>query len=153
MQAGRGELGMTLVEMLVVLAIVGIAAGAAALGIGAATRAPSIESEAKRLADRLQLAADDVMVSDRPLAFTWTEKAYGVVAWDGRQWRADGGEGFERHELPGGMVLEPKSTGRPVPLGIDGMGVPVVVRLKSAAESWIVAYDGLNVTAHEAPAS
>lgn len=153
MQATGGEEGMTLVEMIVVLAIVGITAGAAALGIGAATRGPNIEAEARRLADRLQLAADEVMVSDRPLAFTWDKKGYAFVAWDGRQWRSGGSEGLERHDLPGGMALEPKTAPRPVPLGIDGMGVPVAVRLKNKAESWIVAYDGLNVTALQAPAS
>lgn len=153
MHARGGEAGMTLVEMLVVLAIVGIAAGAAALGIGAATRSPNIEAEARRLADRLQLAADDVMISDRPLAFTWNEESYGFVAWDGGQWRAEGGEGFERHDLPGGMAIEPKADRGPVPLGIDGMGMPLAIRLRNARESWIVAYDGLNVTALPAPAS
>ena len=40
--------------MLIVLAIIGVAAGAVALGIGAATRAPNVEAEARRFANRLQ---------------------------------------------------------------------------------------------------
>lgn len=153
MQRRRGELGMTLVEMLVVLAIIGVTAGAAVLGIGAATRAPNIEAEAHLLAERLQLAADDVMVKDRPLAFTWDEKGYGFVAWDGRRWESEGSAGLERHRLPGGMALEPKAARAPVPIGIDGMGMPVSVRLRNAAESWVIAYDGVTVTASQAPAA
>jgi general secretion pathway protein H len=149
--AGGREAGMTLVEMLVVLAIVGITAGAAALSIGSATRAPNIESEARRLADRLQLAADDVMVSDRPLAFIWNEKGYAFVGWSGSG--ATEGEALDSHSLPAGMTIEPKTSSRPVPLGIDGMGMPVAVRLRSDTESWIVAYDGLNATALRGPAS
>ena len=67
---GRADAGLTLVEMLVVLAIIGVAAGAVTLGIGAATRAPSVESEARRFAGRLQAAADDAMLGDRMIALT-----------------------------------------------------------------------------------
>ena len=70
---------MTLVEMLAVLAIIGVAAGTTVLGIGAATRAPSVESEARRLSTRLQSVADEAMVSDRPVAFTWDAKSYAFL--------------------------------------------------------------------------
>ncbi len=44
--------GMTLVEILVVLAIVGVMAGVVTLGVGAADRGMGVETEANRLADR-----------------------------------------------------------------------------------------------------
>ena len=63
----RGELparsdraaGFTLHEMMIVLVVIAVMAGAVTLGIGSVTRAPSVETEARRLATRLQAAADD----------------------------------------------------------------------------------------------
>ena len=57
----RRERGFSIIEILIVLAIIGVAAGAVSLGIGSATRAPNVEAEARRLAVRLQAAADDAM--------------------------------------------------------------------------------------------
>ena len=68
--AAADQRGFTLVEMLIVLAIFAVAAGAVALSVGSVTRAPSVEAEARRLATRLQAAADDAMIGDRTIAFT-----------------------------------------------------------------------------------
>lgn len=138
---------MSLVEMLVVLAIIGIAASATVLGVGAATRGGSVAAEANRLADRLQLAVDDVMVSDRALAFVADERGYGFVARAANGWRAEESEGFARHELASGIRLDMGKMQGPVPVGADGQGVPIAVTLRSDAGDWHVAYDGLNVTA------
>ncbi|WP_156679479.1 prepilin-type N-terminal cleavage/methylation domain-containing protein [Sphingomonas profundi] len=156
--AGRHERGMTLVEMLVVLAIIGVMAGATVLGMGSAARGANIESEARRLADRVQLAADDTMIGDRPLALAWDAKGYGFLAWDGAGWRAGEGEAFARHALPAGITLALSAAVSgpargPVPLGLDGGGMPFVARLASATARWTIAYDGLTVSASPAPRS
>ena len=57
---------MTLVEMLVVLAVVGVSAGVVVLGLGSLRRGDGAQAEANRLADRLKLAADEVLVSGNP---------------------------------------------------------------------------------------
>ena len=67
---------MTLVEMLVVLAVVGVSAGVVVLGLGSLRRGDGAQAEANRLADRLKLAADEVLVSGRPMAIAWTPGAY-----------------------------------------------------------------------------
>jgi general secretion pathway protein H len=132
---------MTLVEVLVVLAIIGITAGATVFGLGVATRGVSTASEAQRLASRLRLAADDIMVDDRAVAFVWDEKSY---RFEG----ADGTGGLAPHHLPSGVRLV--GAGR-APIGVDGSGVPIDARLESSADSWRVRYDGLTVSANEVP--
>jgi general secretion pathway protein H len=147
------ESGMTLVEMLVVLAIIGVAASATVLGIGAATREASVQAEARRLASRLQLAADETMINDRPLAFAWDKSGYAFVAWDGGGWRAGEGEAFERHGLPDGMKLDMGKRQPPLMVGIDGTGIPLAARIEGASDSWAVVYDGLKASAMPVPAS
>ena len=71
---------MTLVEILVVLAIVGVMAAVVTLGVGAADRGMGVETEANRLADRLRLAADDVMVTRRPLSLSFDGEGYVFTA-------------------------------------------------------------------------
>lgn len=141
--------GFTLVEMLIVIAIIGVSAGAVALSVGSVTRAPSVEAEARRLATRLQAAADDSMLGDRTIAFTVEPHGYGFATVSGKALtaRSDGGLGF--HTLPAGMVvtLDAKP---PVILGVDGSGQPLTAVVENGQQKWVVRYDGM--TAVAAPA-
>lgn len=146
-ETGHSETGMTLVEMLVVLAIIAVMAGAVSIGIGSVTRAPSVETEARRLATRLQAAADDAMLSDRLIAFTAQKHGYGFATMtpDGRMIaRQDDALGF--HKLPGGMVVT-LTVMPPVILGVDGSGRPITATIEGGNQRWLVTYDGLTATA------
>ncbi len=138
---------MTLIEMLIVLAIIGVAAGAVTLGIGAATRAPTAESEARRLALRLQSAADDAMLGDRGILFTAGEHGYGFAVLGGG---AAPGEALASHELPGGMVMT-LSVRPPVLLGVDGSGQPMTATIDAGSQRWQVDYDGITARARAVP--
>lgn len=152
MPAARHETGMTLVEMLVVLAIIGVMAGVTVLGMGSAARGANVESEARRLADRLQLAADEAMVSDRGVALAWDARGYGFLAKGEGGWQADQSDAFARHALPAGFRLSlPRR--RPYPLGFESGGVPFVAQLRAPSGRWTIAYDGLVVTAQPVPAA
>lgn len=147
------EAGLTLIEMLIVLAIVGVAAGATTLGIGAATRAPSVETEARRLATRLQAAADDAMLGDRVVAFTAQKHGYGfaTIAADGKTVpRTD--DALAYHQLPAGITVTLNAQ-PPVVLGVDGSGKPMSAIIESGAQRWLVSYDGMTATAIRAPKS
>lgn len=128
--------------MLIVLAIIGVAAGAVALGIGAATRAPNVEAEARRFANRLQAAADDAMLGDRLVALTIDPHGYGFaqVGPRGMVPRTDGPLAF--HALPGGIVMT-LDTAPPVILGVDGSGQPVGATISGGDQTWRVQYDGI----------
>lgn len=144
---------MTLVEMMVVLVIIAVAAGATVLGIGAATRAPNAETEARRLSSRLQSVADEAMVTDRPLAFSWDEKGYAFLSWNGTGWQEGKDEAHARHKLPAGMKIDMSGRKPPLVIGVDGSGVPAAIGLVTGPERWLVVYDGLAATPIPAPAA
>lgn len=150
MRTRAADGGFTLVEMMIVLAIIGVSAGVVALSVGSLTRAPSVESEARRLATRLQAAADDAMLGDRTIAFTVEEHGYGFAAVNGSQLAALKDSGLAFHTLPAGMVvtLDAKP---PVILGVDGSGQPLSAVVESGKQKWIVTYDGMTATAMPAP--
>lgn len=150
MSVPRAEAGMTLIEMLIVLSIIAVAAGAVTLGIGAATRAPSVGSEAQRLADRLQAAADDAMLGDSLVAFTAEKSGYGFARFDGKTWQPLESEALGFHLLPGGMTMR-LSARPPVVLGPEGSGKPLTAIIAARGQSASVAYDGL--TARVVPAT
>lgn len=138
--------GMTLIEMLIVLAIIGVAAGAVSLGIGAATRAPNVEAEARRFAVRLQAAADDAMLGDQLIALTTETHGYGFarVGAKGLTPQTEGPLAF--HTLPGGMVMT-LDTAPPVILGVDGTGQPLGATISGGDQTWRVRYDGITARA------
>lgn len=149
----ESEAGMTLIEMLIVLAILGIAAGAVSLGIGAATRKPSAETEARRLATLIQAAADDAMMGDRMIAFTAQRHGYGFATFveGGRLIpRTDDAMGY--HQLPAGVTVT-LSVQPPVLLGIDGAGKAMNATIVSGDQRWLVRYDGLTAKATRLPAA
>ena len=139
--------GMTLVEMLVVLAIMGIASASAVLVLGGGHGA-SGQVEARRLAARVQLAADDAMVSDRVTAIIADAHSYGFVQWDAarRGWRPSTiAQLAERHALPAGLTLETPADGAPTPLN-DSAPQGRIVLLRGGGRQWGIGFDGL--TAH-----
>jgi general secretion pathway protein H len=140
------DAGMTLIEMLIVLVIIGIAAGGVALGVGVATRAPSVETEARRLALRLQAAADDAMLGDRIIAFTTERHSYGFAAIGRDGSMVPLGDALAPHTLPGGIVVTIDAA-PPVVLGVDGGGKPLTATIENGEQRWVVRYDGVTATA------
>ena len=78
------EAGLTLLEVLVALAIMGLMTGVAMLGLGMTDRGDRAEAEAMRLADRLRLASDDALLSSGVLALVWDDRGYRFLRWDAR---------------------------------------------------------------------
>lgn len=107
----RPDAGVTLVEMLVVLAILGTAVGAAMLAIPRKTDDPSAMREAQLLQTRLVTALDASMASLRPARMVWTTDGYVFEEWDGSDWQSHLSPVLaERHILPGSVSLENAGT-------------------------------------------
>ena len=137
--------GMTLVEMLVVLAIIGITASVALLAIGAGSGLQG-QAEAKRLQSQLQLAADRTMLSAEPIAFAASTNSYGFVEWvAGRgEWQPSRlGSLGEIHQLPDGMALQSSDPRSPLPLGADASGQGFALVLTAKQRRWTISFDGM----------
>ncbi|MDO6413611.1 prepilin-type N-terminal cleavage/methylation domain-containing protein [Sphingomonas sp. BIUV-7] len=142
---GAHEAGLTLVEMLIVLAMIGVMAGAVVLAVGR-SGGGGAQAEARRLATRLALAADETMVTDTPLAIDWDARGYRFLGWNGTAWVASRTPALEPHKLPAGLSLDAAGA-HPLLIGGDGGGATLDAHLKARDEAWRVRFDGVNATA------
>ncbi len=79
--------GMTLVEILVVLAIIGVMASVLELSVSGGSRnADVLEREATVLSTRLERAASIALLDGRPAGFVWDGKSYGFVSLKDGAW-------------------------------------------------------------------
>lgn len=137
--------GMSLVEVLVVLAIVGVLASMVTLSIGAATRGESAEAEARRLATHIRLAMDEALVTDMALTLAWDDTGYAF------QVPGDGPDGFvpyavpalgNRHDLPAALRLESDGTRQALRIQPDGDGQATVLTIRDGDQAWRISIDG-----------
>ena len=148
--------GMTLIEMLVVLTIIGVTASLALLSIGVGGGA-SGQNEAKRLESRLQLAADQSMLRDEVLAVNLTQRSYNFVQWDEamRKWVPTKVALLEEvHELPSGITLASANGSAAtdngsaiVPLDVNAAAAPLEFTLDAGRSRWTISFDGLTAKA------
>ena len=143
--------GMTLIEVLVTLGIVGIMSTLVVLGLGVTDRGLDTESEANRLAESLRAAVDETLVTRRPMAMAWDETGYGFVGQNASGgWADQTSERLDvRHDLPRGVTLTSDAPALIV-LGGDTQAVPVRMSMNAGERSWQVAFDGLSVTTQRA---
>jgi general secretion pathway protein H len=123
--------GVTLIEMMIVLAIVGVATGAATLGLASVGRDDRAESAALRLSQDISLAVDMALIEGKPRSVAWDASGYtleGRVTLDASVTlaRADG--------LTGAVVI-----------AADGTGDAVEFVLTGADADWRVMFDGFSV--------
>lgn len=148
-QPRNPEAGLSLTEVLTVLAIVAVTVGASLLAFGRAD-AVLVEAEARRLADRLQLAADEALISGSPLALAWEANGYHFLAWeaDSRAWVAPAIRLLKPHGLPRGLDLGRESgPEQTVMIRPDALSEPVMFRVSDGQTKWLVRFDGVSTTA------
>ncbi len=150
----RRDAGLTLIEMLVVLAIVGITAGAAMLGIAGADRSRRAETEAVRLAREIDLAVDEALVTQAPLALLWDAHGYRFVAWDAKAaaWGPASGRLAEHHDLGTALSLERRDTalsaGRAAAvIAPGGTSDAATFEIRGSGTPWRIAFDGFGAEA------
>lgn len=152
--------GITLIEVLVVLAVIGVATGATMLGLNSADRNTRSEAEAIRLARNLALGVDEALLSGAPLALMWDAGGYKFIAWSAgeNKWTAsDVASLAERHDLraPVTMVMQGANIPLPVIIASSGIGSTVNFEFASApsdkSQDWLVSFDGFAATANPSP--
>lgn len=141
---GRDRTGMTLVEMLVVLAIVGVSAGMVVLAVGGGRSDVAAQTEANRFADRIRLAADEALIASRPITVRMnpTGYAFGAVGSPLGDWA-------DPHELPDGVRLSARDS--EMTIDPDSSAPPVVLTMRDARQTWVLTFDGLNIDVRTAP--
>lgn len=70
--------GITLIEMLIVMAIIGVATGAATLGLGALARQDAAEVEAHKLAAALADGIDEALITGLAQPVVWDSAGYRI---------------------------------------------------------------------------
>ena len=146
MKRGRRS-GMTLIEVLVTLGVLGVMATMVVLGLGSSGRPMTAQAEANGLAERLGFAADEVLVTRRPIALAWDSRGYVFMTrGSGGNWIADSHPALgKRHDLPRGLAL---TADAPPLIVLTDAGAPSFeMSLNDAGRTLTVAFDGLNATA------
>ncbi len=160
-----GDAGMTLVEILVVLAIVGVMASVLGLSVsGGGRSADTLEREATLLSARLERAADSAALTGTPAGFTWDPEGYAFLSLQDGAWGPH----------PDGILAAPHRLDRNVALSVAGVPrgrylirsdmlpsltdpdtnspVPLFVGFAASDTTWNVLFDGVSARAGKSEA-
>lgn len=132
--------GFTLVELLMVVAILGLAAGAVVLSVP--DPRPPVGAEAERFAARLVRAREEAVLTNRSIAVETTASGYGFSQFDGVEWSAltDGPFGDEVWQAQTSVTL-PDPTLRVV-FDPTGASEAATITLSRDGRSATVTIDG-----------
>lgn len=160
----RKDAGMALVEILVVLAIIGVMASVLGLSVsGGARNADIIEREATLLSVRLERAADSAALNGTPAGFAWDDKGYSFVSLQDGAWAAH----------PDGILAAPHLLGGAAALSVFGQPrgqylirsdmlpsvtnpatnspVPLQIAIAGSKDTWELVFDGVSARAQQKP--
>jgi general secretion pathway protein H len=113
------QAGFTLLELLVVVAIIGLLAQAVTLSLGTLGNDREIEQETRRLGSVIDLLHEEALMQSRDYGLMLTETGYRFYAFDyaTAQWFVPPGDRLlEPHRLPPQLSLTLELDGRNVPL-------------------------------------
>ena len=112
--------GFTLVELLVVLVVIGLASAAVMLTLP--DDRGGLRVEAERLAARVHAARDEAIVQAKPVALIIDSSGYGFERYRRGEWRPITEPPFDRREWPENMLvrIEGAADGR---VAFDEMGI------------------------------
>ena len=132
--------GFTLVELLMVVAIMGLAAGAVVLSVP--DPRPAVAAEAERFAARLVRAREEAILGNRPVAVEATAAGYAFSTFDGADWTPLTDGPFGPEVWTEGATVSP--TAAPVRVVFDPSGVadPATLTLARDGRSRTVTVDG-----------
>lgn len=131
--------GFTLVELLMVVAILGLAAGAVVLAVP--DPRPAVGAEAERFAARLSRARDEAVLSNRPVAVEVTPTGYAFTAFGGRAWSALSDGPFGPETWQAATAIAPEEGARFI-FDPTGVAEPIALTLARDGKRRTVSVDG-----------
>lgn len=142
--------GFTLIELLVVLVIIGLTLGLVTMNAAPSQR-QAMQQEAQRIALLLQLARDEAIVRNRPVAFEANANSYRFLVRNGRTWEALPADDMLRERAfkrsPVTLLLDPPTNLPGAPLrivfGREPVDKPFVLTLASGDVSAAIRADGI----------
>ena len=138
--SGPDKQGFTLVELLMVIAIIGMAAGAVVLSVP--DPRPSVAGDAERFAARLVRAREESILTNRPVIVEATHAGYGFMAFDGAAWSVLDEGPFGPETWTAGTTVEPSSPTVRIVFDPTGVAEPAVLTLTRARKSRTITVDG-----------
>lgn len=137
---------MTLIEVLVVLAIIAVTASISVLALGSDDGMRG-RAEAKRLQANIQLAADRTMIEGDPLALSITDDSYTFLSDTAGDWQPLTDDLGRTHELADGVALSARPAGSFFIIGAEAGGQPFALELQPRDRSdpggWTIIFDGM----------
>lgn len=142
--------GFTLLELLIVLVIAGILLGMVALNAMPGER-QALQTEAQRIALLLQLARDEAIVRNRPIAFEADANRYRFLIRDDSKWQTIGEDELLRERefrrAPLALSITPVTAAEANPLrivfGREPVDKPFVLTLAGNETSVSIRADGV----------
>jgi len=146
----RAARGFTLLELLVVLVIAGILIGMVAFNAMPGER-QVLQGEAQRVALLLQLARDEAIVRNRPIAFEADSGGYRFLMRDGNKWQSITQDDLLRERefkrAPVAVSVAPASAAETDPMrivfGREPVDKPFVLTFSAGDASVAIRADGV----------
>ena len=106
MKAGARAQGFTLLEIIVVIAVIGILISLAGLSVGNTVSSQRVDRSAERLLKVVALAEEQAVLSGKPIGISFVDGGYFLTEYE-RAWRPlDNNFKFSSHVLETGVVVE-----------------------------------------------
>ncbi len=149
------EAGVSLVEVLVVLVLIGVMAGAIGLSLGNRGAGAVAEREARVLVARLDRAADEALLAGEAMAVVWSASDYRLLRLRDGAWIASDVPLLAApHVLPAGLRLLTDAEAGPYVVGPDLLprsNVPLTLELRDDSGRGVrVTFDGATARLEEA---